>query len=408
MNTHYKLKYDNFIAKIQKRGVTNETYKEVHHIIPKCLGGGNQKENLITLSLREHYLAHLLLAKAYETRNLVSAFVQMDNKNKKHYLKKKFIPKSKLYEKEKIKFYKILGGYHKNKVRVKTEMGETLTLSSEEYKKSNYKFHTTGMVSVFNNETKEQDYITTEDYHKNKDRYLSFGIREYSIVKVLDKQTNIVFTITLKEYREKYKSIKFLPQNKLKEKQRYTLYKEKVDFDVKHINVIDKKTKTNKTLSLDEFKNSRNEYLTIGEEKVKAFDTHEKKYVTVDKKDFDGKRFVGQTKGLTTVYSKKDNKYVTMTVEEFSKNKEQYAGPCFGKVNVVDLRTGERKQIEKMLFDKKMYCSLGVKTLLFKCKHKKTNKEKNINIYEWKFIKQDYEVIDEEKFKKLLHLIKEN
>ena len=37
-------------------------YQEEHHIIPKCLGGTNDKENLIWLYAEEHYYAHKLLA----------------------------------------------------------------------------------------------------------------------------------------------------------------------------------------------------------------------------------------------------------------------------------------------------------------------------------------------------------
>lgn len=41
-------------------------YYEKHHIIPKACGGSNNKENLILLTFKEHYIAHLLLTKIYE------------------------------------------------------------------------------------------------------------------------------------------------------------------------------------------------------------------------------------------------------------------------------------------------------------------------------------------------------
>lgn len=40
-------------------------YTEVHHIVPKCMGGSNDKSNLVRLTAREHYLAHRLLTKIY-------------------------------------------------------------------------------------------------------------------------------------------------------------------------------------------------------------------------------------------------------------------------------------------------------------------------------------------------------
>jgi len=39
------------------------TYTEKHHIIPKSMGGSNGKNNLISLTYREHFLCHWLLTK---------------------------------------------------------------------------------------------------------------------------------------------------------------------------------------------------------------------------------------------------------------------------------------------------------------------------------------------------------
>lgn len=74
-------------------------YTETHHIIPKCLGGSNNKENLITFSAREHFLCHFLLPKMLEYRSqeyfkMLHAFILMKgmNKNQIRYIN------SKLYE----------------------------------------------------------------------------------------------------------------------------------------------------------------------------------------------------------------------------------------------------------------------------------------------------------------------
>jgi hypothetical protein len=45
---------------------TSEGYTEQHHVIPKCLGGRNNKSNLINLSAKQHFLCHLLLIKMTE------------------------------------------------------------------------------------------------------------------------------------------------------------------------------------------------------------------------------------------------------------------------------------------------------------------------------------------------------
>jgi len=40
-----------------------DSYTESHHIIPKSLGGTNDKNNLVNLTAREHFICHLLLPK---------------------------------------------------------------------------------------------------------------------------------------------------------------------------------------------------------------------------------------------------------------------------------------------------------------------------------------------------------
>jgi hypothetical protein len=42
---------------------TNIGYTELHHIIPKCLGGSDTVDNLIELTAREHFICHWLLSK---------------------------------------------------------------------------------------------------------------------------------------------------------------------------------------------------------------------------------------------------------------------------------------------------------------------------------------------------------
>ena len=59
------LTYQAFIDNIlQTRGrfACGNEYHERHHIVPKCLGGTNEENNLIDLFAREHFEAHRLLA----------------------------------------------------------------------------------------------------------------------------------------------------------------------------------------------------------------------------------------------------------------------------------------------------------------------------------------------------------
>lgn len=56
--------YDGIIAKYKDQPrVKGET--ESHHIVPKSLGGGNEKNNLVNLPLRAHFVCHWLLTKMF-------------------------------------------------------------------------------------------------------------------------------------------------------------------------------------------------------------------------------------------------------------------------------------------------------------------------------------------------------
>lgn len=45
----------------------NIEYGEFHHIIPRSLGGSDDKSNLVRLSAREHFICHALLAEMWNT-----------------------------------------------------------------------------------------------------------------------------------------------------------------------------------------------------------------------------------------------------------------------------------------------------------------------------------------------------
>ena len=57
----YTTWYNNIINNAKDRPVKG--YTENHHIIPKCLGGTDDKSNLVRLTGKEHFICHLLLTK---------------------------------------------------------------------------------------------------------------------------------------------------------------------------------------------------------------------------------------------------------------------------------------------------------------------------------------------------------
>lgn len=78
----YHKHYSVLISRAINRSI--EGYKESHHIIPRCLNGTDDLENIIDLTAREHFIAHQLLVKMYPgNRNLIFALARMtDNKGR--------------------------------------------------------------------------------------------------------------------------------------------------------------------------------------------------------------------------------------------------------------------------------------------------------------------------------------
>ena len=85
------LTYDEFINNIlETRGrfACGDEYHERHHIVPKCMGGTDDEDNLIDLFAKEHFIAHRLLVlenssneKLIYAWNMM-AFVKSDNQRR--------------------------------------------------------------------------------------------------------------------------------------------------------------------------------------------------------------------------------------------------------------------------------------------------------------------------------------
>ena len=78
--------YENLVSRGKNR--TLDGYNEKHHIIPKCVGGSDDMDNLVSLTPEEHYVAHQLLVKIHKgNHKLVKAASMMipDRKSNKMY-----------------------------------------------------------------------------------------------------------------------------------------------------------------------------------------------------------------------------------------------------------------------------------------------------------------------------------
>lgn len=99
--------YNNLIATRQhlrsEREISKNSgqYFENHHIIPKCLGGSNDADNLVLLTAREHLIAHLLLWKIYGGKLFYAIWRMTNSQQSQHYK-----INSRLYEQLKIQQHK--------------------------------------------------------------------------------------------------------------------------------------------------------------------------------------------------------------------------------------------------------------------------------------------------------------
>lgn len=105
--------YFSIIGRAKERGNTTQ-YTENHHIIPKSLSGNNNKENIVALTAREHFICHLLLSKMCEEKaarkKMAYALHRMTySKCEGH---KRYTPNSRIFELAR----KIISDHLKNRI----------------------------------------------------------------------------------------------------------------------------------------------------------------------------------------------------------------------------------------------------------------------------------------------------
>jgi len=102
---NYKRIYDQIIFNAQNRVL--ESYTETHHIIPKCMGGSNDKENLADLTAKEHFICHRLLTKIYpNNKKLIYAYWGMCNQRSNNH--QRYIPSSRAYSEARELYSKVI------------------------------------------------------------------------------------------------------------------------------------------------------------------------------------------------------------------------------------------------------------------------------------------------------------
>lgn len=70
LSNKYTICYYQIIDRARSR-ILSDVYFERHHIIPKSLGGLNNKDNIVQLTAKEHFVCHRLLTKMTQGTDLL-------------------------------------------------------------------------------------------------------------------------------------------------------------------------------------------------------------------------------------------------------------------------------------------------------------------------------------------------
>ena len=103
---NYEKIYNQLVER-RKVDILRDGYKEKHHIVPRSLGGSDEADNIVVLTAREHFIAHLLLTKIHRTGpshyKMIRAVNMMLCSSMNH---SRYTPPSRIYESLRILFSK--------------------------------------------------------------------------------------------------------------------------------------------------------------------------------------------------------------------------------------------------------------------------------------------------------------
>lgn len=111
INHHYWNRYQKFIQVLYNKGKRDLKYKEIHHIIPRCIDDSlyENYDNKIELTPREHYIAHIILSHCYlvgtnEYNRLIFALFAMSKLRMRYHTRQDIVITARQYEKLRIRY----------------------------------------------------------------------------------------------------------------------------------------------------------------------------------------------------------------------------------------------------------------------------------------------------------------
>jgi len=139
---NYQKIYNQIIERAKTRQL--EGYKEKHHIIPKCLGGNNDKSNLVELTAREHFICHQLLVEIFPKENKLKHALFLMAVGKRKNKNNTYKPSSRVYSQLKHQYSTIVSLINKGRI-MSEETKHKISVSNKgkktkEYKKRSFEY----------------------------------------------------------------------------------------------------------------------------------------------------------------------------------------------------------------------------------------------------------------------------
>jgi len=161
--------YSQIIERAKNRKL--EGYIEKHHVIPKCIGGCNEKENLIELTAKEHFLCHKLLCEIYpQEHKLLYALWLMAIGKKRSKTIDPYKMTGREYERLKILFIN-----KRKQIKVTQQHKDKVAKSNS---RSVYQYDTQGnFIQKWDSAMDAQRYFTNKDHWKDLPDNISSAAR---------------------------------------------------------------------------------------------------------------------------------------------------------------------------------------------------------------------------------------
>lgn len=321
---------------------------EKHHILPKCLfpEHTNIDWNIIKLPPRVHYIAHYLLYKANIDGKLTFAFNMMNVKSLKSVThqgrgESQLLNHSRIYDEFKISMLEAIKDSNKDKLTVlDKESEQRVRISTEEYHKNKdkYKHSNTGRVLIIL-ENGEYTTVSTDEFNPKIHTAFSKGII------TAEDADGKKYRVSTSDPRYLSGELKYHMNGMLCAKNEEGLNcfisteefhnnKDKYTHHAKGKLVVKDENGANLLLTSEEFANSDYNFHTKNKVVVKDKDGN-KSQVNVDDPRYLSGELVFNGTGMLNVKDK-TGKSIFISTEEYHKNKDKYTYQTNGKATVKD------------------------------------------------------------------------